>query len=374
MDKILVISDFPDVQYRKDSGTPALRLIIESLAKKYEVHILTSVGGKDRDSETIKYFRSSTVLSNNPVLRKLNLFAFLRNRYYYGKLLNELYHYKLFYGAGALGTHVAGQLGKNLSTPSVGRLFGTYLYPYLGRMSILIKAEELLAFNAPCTKFIITNDGTGGDKVADYFKIPREKVYFWRNGVELPPESKKMDEKTHVISLARLEKWKHVERIIMAFSEVVKDDPNLTLDIVGGGPECKFLRYLANDVCLQDTITFHGEVTRTRALELLSQADIFVSANDYSNISNSLLEAMSAGKGIVALDTGMTQELLLDKGYLAKDQVDLANGIRKLNIPFVREFLGTKSKEYANQHFDTWERRINRETELCDRLITGDLS
>lgn len=44
-DKILIISDFSDIQYKKDSGTPALRLIVEALAERWNVHMIQPHSG-----------------------------------------------------------------------------------------------------------------------------------------------------------------------------------------------------------------------------------------------------------------------------------------------------------------------------------------
>lgn len=373
MDNILIISDFPDIQYKKDSGTPAFRLIVEALAKKYNVHMIAPEG--EAKSDIITYYRiSNTQFINgssrlaNIINRKLFWFTFTRKAHELSIELNKKYDFKFVYGAGCNSVYTSSYIGRYFKIPSIGRLFGTYLYPYLNKpISLALRLEEVLAFKSPCTKFIITNDGTGGDDVAEHFNIPKERLCFWRNGVERPPERTLYDDNIRVISMARLDGWKHVERIIEAFSEVATK--NMLLDIVGGGPEESNLKQLVKDLDLDDKVLFHGEVSRERALQLLSNSDIFMSTNDYSNISNSLMEAMSGGKGIIVLNTGKTSNMIDGTNGLVVEEEELSAAIMQMCNKEIRMFLGYKAKQYAADHFETWESRIQKEVKVCENLI-----
>ena len=167
--------------------------------------------------------------------------------------------------------------------------------------------------------------------------------------------------------MARLEEWKHVERIIEAFSLVATK--NMFLDIVGGGPEEDNLRQLVGYLDLNDKVTFYGEVTRNEALKLLSNSDIFISTNDYSNISNSLLEAMSAGKGIIVLNTGKTSSIIDGTNGLVVEEDELPAAIDQMCNKEIRVFLSYKAKQYAFTHFESWDLRIKKEVDLCENLI-----
>jgi glycosyltransferase involved in cell wall biosynthesis len=374
MDNILIVSDFPDVQYKKDSGTPAFRLIVEALSKKYNIHIIAP-NGEAQSNGNIFYYRipdtqfinGSSRLSNI-INKKVFWFTFTRKAHEIAIILNKQYDFKLVYGAGCNSVYAASYIGRYFDMPSVGRLFGTYLYPYLHKhISLALRFEEVLAFKSSCTNFIITNDGTGGDEVARYFKIPSEKLYFWRNGVERPLDKVVYDDTIRIISMARLEGWKHVERIIEAFSEVATK--NMFLDIVGGGPEEDNLKELVGYLDLDDKVIFHGEVPREKALSLLSNSDIFMSTNDYSNISNSLMEAMSGGKGIIVLNTGKTSDIIDGTNGLVVEEEELAAAITQMCNKEIRAFLGYKAKQYAASHFESWDSRIKKEVAVCDELI-----
>jgi len=374
MDNILIVSDFSDLQYKKDSGTPAFRLIIEALAKKYQVHIIAP-GGEEESNGNIYYHRilvtkfingNSRILNN--INKKIFWFTFVRKAHELSMKLNKQYDFKLVYGAGCNSVYAASYIGRYFDIPSVGRLFGTYLLPFLNHpVSLMLRFDEVLAFKSQCSEFVITDDGTGGYEVAKYFNVPDNKIHFWRNGVDHPHCKKDYDDTIRVISMARLDGWKHVERIVEAFSEVATG--NMFLDIVGGGPEENNLKELVNDLEL-DNVVFHGEVPRKRALELLTNADIFISTNDYSNISNSLMEAMACGKGVIALNTGKTSDMIDgNNGILVDDEFELGNAIKKMCDKETRMFFGYKAKKYASDHFESWDFRIQKEIDLCDKLI-----
>lgn len=61
--------------------------------------------------------------------------------------------------------------------PTIGALFATFLYPYLGqRVELLRRFDEVLAFKAPLDRLVILNDGTRGDEVARALRVPEERI------------------------------------------------------------------------------------------------------------------------------------------------------------------------------------------------------
>lgn len=379
MDNLLFVSDFYDIQLKKDSGTPALRLIVETLAKKYQVHIIAP-DGSGQDKENITYHRihvpalpGSSRLSC-AINSKLFWYFFTKAAIERGWFLNKKHRFKLVYGAGCSSVYAASTIGKDLCIPSVGRLFGTYLYPYLNYPgSLFLRFEECMAFKSNLSKLIVTNDGTDGDRVAKHFNVPKDRLCFWRNGVNEPLHiCMKPTDAIHIVSMARLDRWKRVDRIIKAVAEVRKQRSDIVLDVVGDGPEMQTLKELVDQIGIKH-VFFHGMVTRKEASCLLTSADIFITTNDYSNVSNSLLEAMMCGKVVIALNTGGTSDIIQDgiNGFLVDKEEELSNAIRRACDKNNRMRIGYEAREYAREHFELWDSRIQKEVAVCEELIGG---
>lgn len=341
MDKrVLLITDFPELEYQKDSGTPTLKYFVDALSKEITTTIVTSTYPP----------------------RKLRWFGYTRS------FNHDVFDVDLVYGAGCASSYIAAKLGRKYNIPSVGRLYGTYLYPYLNNpLMLMVKFEEILAFKAGCTKYIITNDGTRGDQVAEHFGIPKDDLYFWRNGVDIPDQPWTPNRVPVIVSLARLEKWKRVARIIKAFNSCLYLDAKLW--IIGGGPELNNLVKLAG--CNIGTkIFFSGQLAREEAAHYLHTADVFISTNDYSNVSNSLLQAMELGKCCIVLRSG--DEIIEHgvTGLVAKDEQELPALIKLAVInQGLRIKFGMEAMSYAREHFEPWETRIQREVGVIRGLM-----
>ena len=295
----------------------------------------------------------------------------------------------VIYGQFGHAIPVAWILGRLFGVPNVSRMYGTFLYRYvhtlLGRLR---KPEEVIAFKTPASYLIITNDGTMGAACAEALHVPRERVKFWRNGVDreiyLPgydagplkdelgiPRSHKI-----ILALSRLESWKRVDRLIRALPRVVARAPETTAVIVGGGNERAALERLADELAVRQHVRFAGEVLHADTPRYLNAADIFVSLYDVSNVGNPLLEALRCGRCIVSLDIGGTREVIPDDsvGILLKTEaLDLLPDILSdlLLDDAKRARLQRATLARAEHVLRTWPERTRMEVELIERLVAG---
>ena len=169
--------------------------------------------------------------------------------------------------------------------------------------------------------YIITQDGSNGYEYALKRGIPPHKIAFLRNGIdkqenlkrneslykELAPNNEKL-----LLSVSRLAETKNIDKIIEAFYEVSKILPNTRLIIVGDGLERKNLEIMVSQSNISDRICFTGSIYQKDVVKYQSIADIFISMNEISSLSNAVFEAMSCGKCVIALDRGATRELIKD--------------------------------------------------------------
>jgi GalNAc-alpha-(1->4)-GalNAc-alpha-(1->3)-diNAcBac-PP-undecaprenol alpha-1,4-N-acetyl-D-galactosaminyltransferase len=114
------------------------------------------------------------------------------------------------------------------------------------------------------------------------------------------PSNKKS--RRRVITLSRLSMEKRVEWLVRAFASVAERYPDWDLEIYGDGPQRNFLERLAEDLAPPDRIRICGFTND--AYQVLSGADIFVSASWIEGYGNAIWEALASGVPVIAIDAG----------------------------------------------------------------------
>lgn len=283
-------------------------------------------------------------------------------------------------------------LSKLFGIPWVARYLGTFL---LGtflcgqRKNVAWKVrswQQVLAYKLPADMVIMTDDGTLGDVVLEKLGVDRNKIRFWMNGVDkqafsvVPPKEiarQHLGIITEYVLLAvsRLDTWKRVDRSISAMPGVISKIPETTLVVVGDGPERRALEKLARELGVAGHVRFVGAVRHEEVPLYYAAADVFLSLYDISNVGNPLLEAMFAGKCCVALDVGGTSKIvthgmtgiLIAEGQLKSlDQVLVS----LLENQPLRERLGANAREWAWQHFKSWDERLEQELREVEKLVS----
>jgi glycosyltransferase involved in cell wall biosynthesis len=104
---------------------------------------------------------------------------------------------------------------------------------------------------------------------------------------------------------------------------------------------------------------------------LLARADICVLPSLTEGMSNAVMEAMAAGKPIVATDVGGTGELLRGRGVLVPpaDAGALADGVaRLLAEPELAARLGGEARRWSRQHLGV-DGMVEQHVSLYGRLL-----
>ena len=208
--------------------------------------------------------------------------------------------------------------------------------------------------------------------VVDFYRelgVPAEKLICIRNGIELPVLDEAADRSTRESLLdelnlppdafvagylGRLAKQKRVEDLIWAVETLRQIRPRLYLVIAGGGPERERLECFARDVGCLEHVRFLGH--REDGARLLKMFDVFCLASSFEGMSNSLMEAMSIGKPVVASDIPANRELVIQcqTGFLPKlaDTVGFMQFLRQLiDEKGLGDELGRAGRERIQQSF-----------------------
>ena len=135
--------------------------------------------------------------------------------------------------------------------------------------------------------------------------IREEKITVIPNGVDLKLFDSTQVEKVpnQILYVGRLVEFKHVDWLIEAFAEVLKEVPDAKLKIVGGGPERGNLEALVRRLGLQASVTFTGVTPTYEAVtHYYKESEIFVLPSIVEGEAIVLKEAMAAGLPLIAMN------------------------------------------------------------------------
>ena len=155
--------------------------------------------------------------------------------------------------------------------------------------------------------------------------------------------------------IGRLAKQKRVEDLVWAIEILRQIRPQLQLVVIGDGPERERLERFTRDIHCDRHVTFLGH--REDAARFLPAFDIFGLASSFEGMSNSVMEAMSAGLPIIASDIPPNRELVVqgETGFLFKlaDTVGIMQFVRRLiDEPGLATRLGQAGRERIQREFN----------------------
>ena len=260
------------------------------------------------------------------------------------------------------------------------------LYGVGTKMSVRFKVSYLflfMAFKLRADAYILTNDGTGGDKVALSYGISPMKIHFFKNGIEkewaqsvvniaLKRQIASNNEKI-LLSVSRLSNSKGIDFIIKALPQLVNLNKNVKLVIVGGGNEERYLKKICQDLEISEYVIFTGALLRDEIREYMNIADVFISMNLLSSMSNPVFEAMICGTAVVALNRGTTSELIKngENGILIEDDrlgelPQIINNLLENNEE--RKRIAKNGQRTILEQWPSWEERVRDEVDLVEKL------
>ncbi|MCI0899694.1 MAG: glycosyltransferase family 4 protein [Chloroflexi bacterium] len=210
----------------------------------------------------------------------------------------------------------------------------------------------------------------------DYEIIPNgiDFKHFSSNVAPLPQYQ---DGKLNILFVGRLEKRKGLRYLLEAYSKLKWEQPNIRLIVVGPGSPDKESYSVMSSRNLQD-VEFVGRVSYDELPRYYASADIFCSpATGAESFGIVLLEAMSAGKPVVASDIEGYRGIVTDgeQGLLVpkKDSDALANALGILvRDPELRSKLGGQGNRSAEEY--RWEvvaGRIEDYYNTCLQAVNG---
>jgi phosphatidylinositol alpha-1,6-mannosyltransferase len=178
-----------------------------------------------------------------------------------------------------------------------------------------------------------------------------------------------------ILFVGRLVRRKGVDDLIAAFRLVKEAIPDVSLEVVGDGPEMSRLQHLASELGLAGSVAFLGTLRGMALYERFRECDVFAMPSrtledDVEGFGTVFLEAGLFGRPSVGTYSGGIPEAVLDgvTGILVKegDASALANALKTLlvNRELSRE-LGDNARKRVLQDF-TWHEGTNTLVKILD--------
>ena len=156
----------------------------------------------------------------------------------------------------------------------------------------------------------------------------------------------------NIVSIARFEKAKNIETLIIAASEILKKKTDIKLVLVGGGSQEKELRALAGKLSISDNVEFQG--FRPDVEKILEDGAVFVLPSIYEPFGMVVAEALASGLPIIVSRVGGLREIVREGlngfSFNPRDWHELSRKILLLlEDKKLREMMKNKARESAKE-------------------------
>ena len=196
------------------------------------------------------------------------------------------------------------------------------------------------------------------------WRIPKRKLQVIPNGVDSEEfggqpgcvtnaEFRASPQDVVVGTVAPLRPEKNLDRLLRCFA-ALDGKRQVRLVIVGDGAEQKKLKQAAMEYGILDRTVFTGH--RGDVAHVLRGLDIFAMTSDTEQMPNSLLQAMAAGRPVMATDVGDVKRMVAPENrpyIVAKtDEQGFEERLEDLLVdPEKRLLLGEKNQAYARAYY-----------------------
>jgi glycosyltransferase involved in cell wall biosynthesis len=180
-------------------------------------------------------------------------------------------------------------------------VWGDYWYEYLGWQGVIGKVTERLVVGL--TPHTIAVSATTAKKlrhlgVCDDVRIIQNGINP-RQLISVPPSAESSD----IIFVGRLIKEKHVDVLIRSFAVLLSGSPNLTLLVLGDGPERDAVSGLVSELAIGDRVILIPFVdSHDEIIGLMKASHVCVIPSTREGFGIAALEALACGLPVITVD------------------------------------------------------------------------
>lgn len=178
----------------------------------------------------------------------------------------------------------------------------------------------------------------------------------------------------YILGIGRLVQQKGFDLLLQAFARAQLSDTDLIL--AGDGTESGALRRLAEQIGIQESVHFWGRADRTATAQLFKGCDFFVLPSRHEPFGIVNIEAMAAGKAVIATRVGGVPEIVTHNhnGLLvpADDVVALAQAIKTLATDAeLKKSLAACGHQRVEQF--SWAAIADQYLQIYDKVLTQNM-
>ncbi|AVQ11885.1 Glycosyltransferase, group 1 family protein [Leptospira santarosai] len=151
----------------------------------------------------------------------------------------------------------------------------------------------------------------------------KTKIAVVSNGLDLTSFKGSIKQSTSapkLLHVGRISYEKNCDVILNAFKLIRDEIPDSTLTIIGDGPALPSLKVQAQNLGVENSVTFTGFIKREQLPEEYPKYDLFLTASTMETQGLVILESIACGLPAVGVDSFAIPELIHDgkNGYIAK--------------------------------------------------------
>ncbi len=148
---------------------------------------------------------------------------------------------------------------------------------------------------------------------------------------QVPPSLRQSDKIKILLVADLVDEIKNISGVISAFSQVLKEVPDLSLQIIGHGKDEEKLKQLASQLKLSTgSLVFSGLKSNAEVYDALWHSDFLVMNSRFETFSLICAEALSCGKPVIATRCGGPEEFINESNGILipiDDETALKNAI-----------------------------------------------
>jgi glycogen(starch) synthase len=179
---------------------------------------------------------------------------------------------------------------------------------------------------AACEAFFVVGDAVR-TQLADAFPRYAHKLRPIANPIDFDtPRATPVTALRRWLFVGALVERKGVRWLLEAFAICRRDDPALTLTLVGDGELRSALEKRAAELGVAEAVTFAGAVSPARALRMMHRYDVLVHPSRYETFGVVVVEAVAAGLPVIVTRCGGPEQTLAGIEAAAGELIDVEDG------------------------------------------------